>query len=828
MKTKQTLQTPAFLIVTMLFCILLSACNQTKFTLETATLKLAVDAKGNITSMQDKSNGKEYVPASQAPPLLALYKDSIYTKPNSADYDAAKNLLTLGYENGSKAIIKINTNDTYLRMQLQSLEPRNGTQAIVWGPYTTTLADQIGETICVVSDSSYAIGMQALEINTIEGLPNGDDNNFGAATINPLPGQDLPDSLKNRIGEIAPSDVNTIGDLSAFVRLTRGTAAVKKSFGSQLQLFARDRRIPHTINSGDKLQFVDSINVDFVGSAVALFGCPTAKTLDAIEQIELKENLPHPMLDGVWIKRSKIPGEAYLMYEGDDMNKGIEYAKACGFKLVHAGDVFKSWGHFDLTTKRFPAGAAGIKQLTDKGWKDSIAFGVHTLTMFTGIEDPYVTPLPNDSLCKKGSSVLVKNIAATDSIIYIKDPTYFKHPDGTHTVKIGKELINYREVSDAAPWALLDCKRAQFGSTASAHVADSKIDKLVNNSYGGFYPDIYLQDAFAKRLAAVCNETGIGLMDFDGYGGESTTGQGSYAAAKFISEWYKNLDHYVLVCGAGPSHYYWHIYSFMNWGEPWYNALRESQVNYRIENQRFFKRNLMPHMLGWFKVEKDYRPEEIEWIQARSAAFDAGYLLNVESNIEKNGYKNDLFTAVREWQKARNSKAFSAAQLEALSNPKNEYHLEKTGEESWNLFPVTLARNYQHKYRQTQTGEPVHTEFKFTNNYAAQPLRFYITAQPVAGNATATITQLKLLVNNYQTLELKVPLKAGDRIVCDGTAIYVCDATWNKLTTLTGISIPTVNKGANQVAVSSAFSSEQAPMLEFEFKMVGVGEKVGK
>ena len=123
---------------------------------------------------------------------------------------------------------------------------------------------------------------------------------------------------------------------------------------------------------------------------------------------------------------------------------------------------------------------------------------------------------------------------------------------------------------------------------ADSHKSSDIIDKLTNDSYSGFYPDIKLQDTYAKRLAQVCNETGVDLMDFDGYGGESPTGHGTYGAARFIDVWYRNLDRYRLTCGAGTFHYYWHIYAFMNWGEPWYNALRESQVNYRIENQRLF------------------------------------------------------------------------------------------------------------------------------------------------------------------------------------------------------------------------------------------------
>ena len=170
-------------------------------------------------------------------------------------------------------------------------------------------------------------------------------------------------------------------------------------------------------------------------------------------------------------------------------------------------------------------------------------------------------------------------------------------------------------MSKDEPWRLLDCQRGRYNTTPASHEKGVSIGMLINDSYSGFYPDIYLQEQYSERLAEVCNTTGIGHMEFDGYGGESSTGQGVYAAGKFIKEWYDNLDQYVLTGSAGPFHYFWHIYTRMNWGEPWYDNLRQSQVNYRLENQRYYDRNLMPRMLGWFSMRKDYRPEDIEWIQ---------------------------------------------------------------------------------------------------------------------------------------------------------------------------------------------------------------------
>jgi hypothetical protein len=262
----------------------------------------------------------------------------------------------------------------------------------------------------------------------------------------------------------------------------------------------------------------------------------------------------------------------------------------------------------------------------------------------------------------------------------------------------------------------------------------------------------------------------------------------------------------------------------MNWGEPWYNALRESQVNYRIENQRYFERNLMPGMLGWFTLNPEFRPEEVEWIQARSAAFNAGFLLRVDEKIEKNGYRDQLFEAVREWQKARRAKAFSNEQKERMKNPKNEFHLVSTGDNSWDLFPVKLSRGFVHKNRDVQTGEPVVTKFTVENPFQEQPVQFYITA--VSGGSNSSASAIELKINEYQAIKLNVVIKNGQRIVCDGKQVWLCDFTWNKLKNIEAEKIPLLGNGKSQVDMSCEFSGTDAPKLELEIKSVGAAEKV--
>ncbi len=800
-------------------------CKQTYVDeLSTSYADVKVNQDGFICEITDLRTGKNYVPQGNPSPILALYNGEEYIHPTNLQVAEGKWILTFG--NQAKAIVAKEVKGDYLHLRLESLEPREGIEAVAWGPYATTLSQYIGETVGVVRDSVFAIGVQPLEISTTEGVPHLGDDATGEVYVNPLPGQEVLDEYKDKIGQkVEAIDVNQTGDLPECIRQLRGNAAVARPYGSDIQFFARDWRKERIADLYGRKQFISALDQDFIGTSIALFAVPSDEALHVIGKIEQAEGLPHPTIDGEWIKTRANVNPAYMLYEGADLDQALDYADSCQFDLIHIGDIFKSWGHFDLHTPRFPKGASDIKAFTDKAHARGKQIGVHTLTMFTSTHDPYVSPIPCDSLCIAGSSALSKAISETDTEIEVDEITYFRYLGETHSAKIGDEIIAYRALSTEKPYKLLDCTRGQFGTKPTVHKAGERIDKLVNNCYSGFFPDIHLQQVYAKRLAQVCNETGIDLMDFDGYYGGSPTGHGVMGASMFLKEWFDDLqDKGIISCGSSPFHYWWHIYSFMNWGEPWYDNLRESQVNYRLENQRYFERNLMPGMLGWFKLEQTYRPEDIEWIQARSAGFDAGYLLRVDESIEKNGFKSRLFEAIREWQYVRNHHLLTASQREKMKDPKCEFHLEKSDKDTWMLYEVKLDGNHVFKYRSVQTGEPLQGKFTFDNPYEAQPVQFYAYVE--AGEDPHATIQNPIIQIEGTSFTLPVTLKTGNKLYCDGKYLYACDEYWKSFAKYDLPLTAQWSQGINNIVVECGFSSSKSPSIRFEFKSLGNQEMI--
>lgn len=305
-----------------------------------------------------------------------------------------------------------------------------------------------------------------------------------------------------------------------------------------------------------------------------------------------------------------------------------------------------------------------MKKCVQLAEKAGIFTGTHVLSNFITTNDAYVTPVPDKRLAKAGSTNILQAISAADTSIEIDDPLFFNQHknDNLHSVVIGNEIIRYSTVTDKAPWKLKDCVRGAFKTMASAHPKNETIAKLADHGYKVFLGNAALNQEIARKIASFMNYTGVRMLDFDGLEGNHSSGYGNYGEAQFAQAWLDSLqpiikNHFLL--GASRSgHYFWHIYSRMNWGEPWYAGFRESQTEYRLFNQKYYKRNLMPGMLGWFKMTASTTVEDIDWLMARSV-YNAGFAFVTDLNtVRQNGASDEIFSILNTWENARLKESF--------------------------------------------------------------------------------------------------------------------------------------------------------------------------
>jgi hypothetical protein len=778
-------------IVLCLVCLLgLVVPSDADISLEAEHFVISIDDTGIVRGMVDRSDDADYQASDQPAPLLSIRIAGQIHAPKAMHYEKSKGTLILQYSEGTTAVVKTATKATHITFEIVSIEPEEGVELIIWGPYPTRIKEVVGETVGVVQNDSFALGVQALNVKTLGGYPTNQSD--------VMPG--------------------------------RGDTAKPTEFGSVLQAFTRDRSQNRIISNWGHEKFYAPAYNDgsVIGSKIALFGCPTNQALKTIGEIEIAEGLPHPMLDGVWGKVSPAATSSYLILGFDEqtIDEAIRVTKRAGLRYLYHEGPFATWGHFMLNPRQFPDGWNGMKRCVDRARAEGIRIGVHTLSNFITTNDPYVTPVPDKRLAKVGTSVLKDDIDATQTDIPIADPAWFNQMKNNtlKTVMVGEELIRYDSVSLESPWRLLNCRRGAYGTHASAHRKDDEISKLMDHSYKVFLTNTELSQEVAERLADLFNQTGLMQTSFDGLEGNWSTGMGQYGRTLFVTTWYKHLSNDLrgkIICDASnPGHYFWHIYTRMNWGEPWNAGFREGQTQYRLNNQAYFRRNLMPAMLGWFNMTEQTSLEDIEWLLARAAGFDAGFALNTSLQvIHSNGISGAILDTIKAWETARMSGAFTETQKRRLQDIRQEFHIKALGTNSWNLYPVYSSRHTL--ARQIQPGQPALAMWELDNPYGAQPLQFILH---VSGNAPVSDVSLK--IDNAGEIFIPITLQTGSILkYSGGDQAVLFDKSWNELQKVKlDASELQIGHGRHNVRFECRFQSADNPEVKLEFRTVGDAE----
>lgn len=798
-----------YLSVLVLFFFASCGQQKTEIVSKNEALRLVFNEEGSLGSILDKTGNRDYLDKTEKAYLMSIRIDGIFEFPNSMD--KVKDVVVLTYPSGTKAEIKYQQKETHCTFELIKLEGGPKVELITWGPYPTTINKIIGETVGVVRGEEFALGIQALNIKTLGGYPYQENDC--------MPEFDV--FLQEDV-----TDINQNGKPHVLYRIE---AARPTTTGSSLQAYCRNRTEDRIIENLGHEKFV-ALSYDdggVIGSKIALFGCPVENSLETIGAIEITEGLPHPTIDGQWGKTAPGASAAYLImnFTEDDIDEALGVTQKAGLKcLYHYGKTFKSWGHFELYEGEFPNGYEGMRMCTDKAKEKGISLGLHTLSNFIHTHDPYVTPVPDKRLAKVGSSVITADIDEKQTEIPIESPDFFNQykNNSLRTAWIGDELIRYGEVSEEAPWILLDCQRGAFKTKSAVHKTGDEIAKLLDHPYKVFLSNVDLTIELSENIAELYNKTGLRQTSFDGLEGNKSTGLGNYGETMMPYVWYNALSDdiksHLITDGSRTTHFFWHIFSRMNWGEPWYAGFRESQTEYRMKNQPYYVRNMMPAMLGWFRMTPEISLEDMEWMLARSAAFDAGYaFITSHAILNTHGYSDQILELVKQWERARIGGAFPTDLKKEMENIDNEYHLETIGENEWNLYPIATDI-FHHDKKVRQPGEPLYSKFEFKNPHSKQPVM--LTIQVLEESKCNNIS---VELDSYKKVVFPVILSDNQIIRYDGgnTAI-VYDKSWNVLKILDlEIEKMEVGNGAHAIVADCKFLSGKKSEIKLIVKTTG-------
>ncbi len=695
--------------------VMIPLITSAQMELQTKGLKLVIDDKGKITSFY---GDQEYMPADAQSYLIRANIAGQDYVPTSVTWKGHTS--TASFPKNIEVQVTALEADNYIKFEVLKVVNAKHIDVLFWGPFATSITETIGEYVGVVRNGSYALGYQSLNAKTTGG-----------------------------------KKINSDG-----TDISRGTAATKEEHGSNLQGYCINRAKPRVYNIwNDRIEnAVIPANPDgkLEGSAIALFGTAESNVLDVLENIELTEGLPHVTINGEWVKRSKEANKPYFIttFTEENIDEVLDYCEKLGYNTVYHGHPFKNWGHFELLEDQFPHGWDGMKRCVEQAKSRGIRLGVHTLTNFITTNDPYVTPVPHRNLMTFSETILVEDISADTDEIIIKEGGGYKTKNTCQAIRIGDEIIQFASVSNEAPYTLKKCKRGAYNTKAATHKSGEKVARLADHAYKTLFPTFELQKEMIAKLADFFNYTGVGQLDFDGHEGGWGTGEGEFGMDYFSNELVSQVKHELRNGSSRSNHFYWHVNSYLNWGEPWYGGFTKSQGHYRYQNQALLKRNYTPNMLGWFLLNPTTTLQEFEYMLARSAGYDAGYALySTIKNFKGNNEFEAIATAVRTWEEARLLEIFNEKQIELLQDVNRDFSLKKLNKNTFELL-------YYHKEKfellneMVQPGQPNDVIVEFANK-SEQDLYFVLGAVGESGS----INQVSIIFNGYETLNLEVKLE---------------------------------------------------------------------
>ncbi len=761
-------------------------------TFSTERFTIVLGESGEIISMSSTDTGQNYVPENQEGTLIRIKKEGIEYKPISMT--TVNGLLIFRYQGDIELHIGVKESSAYIRFELEKVIHPQKVEAVIWGPFNTTIGELIGEVVGVVRNNDFAIGLRTLHSKTVGGrLLNEEGSTAGYAGI-------------------------------------AGSTATKEEHGSALQAFsinhAVDREIEVWLHKGRHL--VKGLpEYTLEGGAIAIFGTHPDKVLQTIGQVNSSEGLPYQVVNEEWIRTSGAGGKPYLIasFSEDNIDEMLTYAEKFGFYSLYHSHPFKTWGHFELIPELFPNGLEGMKNCVEKANARNIRIGVHTLSNFITTNDPFATTSLNSNLMDAGTSFLSVDISEDDNDILINDFESFSHLYSVNSVLIGNEIIRYQDVTEEAPYRLLNCVRGAFGTSVASHKQGATVKKLIAHDYKTFFPDWYMQEEMINNLATFLNVTGVSHIDFDGHEGLLATGYGDYGVNYYAEELSKRVNHVVINGSSIINHYYWNINSYINWGEPWYANFRESQAEHRFSLQPFFERNYMPNMLGWFLMTSETTVEDIEWMMARAAGFNAGFAFVADhKSLKENIGTDEIIDCVRNWEEAKRLHIFSAEQLSMLKDREKDFHLEKIDSNQW-VMQHFKREHFEHHRTALQPGQPTHTTYTFENVYAPQPIHLELL---IGGDEGDRIENIRIEVDNFFEILIPETLVKGQTLVWDGSReMKLYDHKGRRLKSIDiGKALPELSTRTHQVEMDAERMIGNAPAIRGLVRMRATQEVI--
>ncbi|MFJ7244267.1 ricin-type beta-trefoil lectin domain protein [Kitasatospora sp. NPDC098652] len=647
-------------------------------------LRLGMNATGQVTSLVDRRTSKNYLATGQGTaPLVSLMVDGQQVKPTTLTLSG--NTLVFTGAGGFEVDVQVQETATYSTLTVTKATAPNGgdLQTLLWGPLATNITRTLGESVGIVRDSAFAVGMKPLTDRTEGGWPREELN----TTI----------GWENQVAA-NPSQVQVSP-------LEEWSVGARTPWGTLLRAFTFDHTKPRNrMTDADggtpypiPLPALPNGRGSVVGSKIALFGAAPDLAPTVLSNLAVDQNLPYPTINGQWQKTAQATSKSILVLSGlntGNIAQAAGFTKAGGMDMVYAlGSTDGPWqsdGHYQFDWS-FGSSDSAATAMVNEAKANGIQVGVHTLSDFVGWNDPYAAPSLSPDMTVGTSTTLTQAIGTGDTTVTFAgcDPLSSNIPG--HMMKIDNEVFNFGTVSQVnGECRATGMARANWGTTATAHAAGATVTRIPQNAYGGGIGGLNIIDNIAARFASIWNTTGITGMSYDGLESASQSGWGSYGISRLVNGTFEQQnakDGFISETSRMTSNS-WDGLSRASWGE-----VGSTSMNQLYLHNAYYQDNYLPNVMGWINPLTGF--QTLEDTLARGASFNggAGFRTSV-SSLASNPNTPTVLAAIKEWESARNLGAFTPAQLARFRDQSTHWHLSVvTPGRSWSLQQLDGSGN---------------------------------------------------------------------------------------------------------------------------------------
>jgi hypothetical protein len=456
---------------------------------------------------------------------------------------------------------------------------------------------------------------------------------------------------------------------------------------------------------------------------------PAARMLDAIGRVEIAEGLPHPMLNGVWIKKAPERFASYLMSHDvgeENVDDIVEFARG-GFGCIEIYP-WSSTPTYGLNVGLFPHGMAGLKKVADRIHAAGLQLGLHSMQGMVGWgakNDPYIVPKADPRLLQDRHATLAADLAEQATAISVTEGTQ-GWPDRGDLLVDG-EIIRYGARSDAG---FAECQRGLWGTTVKAHPKGTRLGHLVNcfPIWGGcvYCPDVNssMIDEICDTIARWFNATGADMSYFDG--GEEVIVQAPYwrNQGRIALGVQRRLKKPVVLEGnALYTHLSWHVItrgspSF----DPIYFGRREYTLRSKGSNPAYWAPNLLTGDVGWFSphvrslTTDAVTPDEVMLLCLKAVGGKAPISFHTSAQDPwTNKRMPEMLEVIRACDELKRTDYFTEEARAELAKPRVEHVLEQIAGGEWSLRPRQFGPS-----QMVNAGRAAGAAWRYANPYGEQ------------------------------------------------------------------------------------------------------------